>query len=46
MFMLYVMWEVSVFVGQLLALQEGNAVGWVTKELSINFRQGKSFLTA
>jgi hypothetical protein len=41
MSMLYVMWEVSVLVGQLLALQEGSAVGWTTKESSINFRQGK-----
>jgi hypothetical protein len=31
------MWEVSVLVGQLVALQEGIAVGWMTKELSINF---------
>jgi hypothetical protein len=30
--MLYVMWEYSVLVGQLLALQEGNAVGSMTKE--------------
>jgi hypothetical protein len=29
--MLYVMREVSVLVGQLLALQEGSAVGWMTK---------------
>jgi hypothetical protein len=42
MSMLYVMWEASVLV-QLLALQEGSAVGWMTKESSINFRQGKSF---
>jgi hypothetical protein len=33
----------SVLVGHLLALQEGNAVGLMTKESSINFRQGKSF---
>jgi hypothetical protein len=39
------MWEASVPVGQLLALQEGNAVGWMTMESSINFRQGKSFLS-
>jgi hypothetical protein len=46
MSMLYVMWEASLLVGQLLALQEGNAVGWMTKESSINFRQGKSFLSS
>jgi hypothetical protein len=46
MSMLYVMWEASVLVGQLLALQEGSSVDWMTKELSINFRQGKSFLTS
>jgi hypothetical protein len=28
---LYVMWAAAVPVGQLLALQEGSAVGWVTK---------------
>jgi hypothetical protein len=44
--MFYVMWEACVLVGQLLALQEGNAVGWMTKESSINFRQGKSFLSS
>jgi hypothetical protein len=27
----------SVLVGQLLALQEGSAVGWMTKESSICF---------
>jgi hypothetical protein len=37
--MLCVTWEPSVLVGQLLALQEGNSVGWMTKESSINFRQ-------
>jgi hypothetical protein len=31
---------------QLLALEEGSAVGWLTKESSINFRQGKSFLSS
>jgi hypothetical protein len=31
------MWEVSLLVGQLLAVQEGNAVIWMTKESSINF---------
>jgi hypothetical protein len=46
MFMLYVVWEASVLVGHLLALHEGNAVGWMTKELSINFRQGQSFLSS
>jgi hypothetical protein len=38
------MWEASVFLGQLLALQEGNDVGWMTKETSISFRQGQSFV--
>jgi hypothetical protein len=38
------MWEASVLVGQLLALQEGSALAWMAKESSINFRQGKSFL--
>jgi hypothetical protein len=46
MSMLYVMWEASVLVGQLLAVQEGSAVGWITKESFINFRQGKSFLSS
>jgi hypothetical protein len=46
MSMLYVIWEASVFVGQLLALQEGSAVGWMTKESSISLRQGKSFLSS
>jgi hypothetical protein len=36
MSMLYVMWAAAVLVGQLLALQEGSAVGWMTKESSIN----------
>jgi hypothetical protein len=31
------MWEFFVLVGQLLALQEGIAVGWMTNESSINF---------
>jgi hypothetical protein len=44
MSMLCVIWEASVLVGQLLDLQGGSAVGWVAKELSINFKQGKSFL--
>jgi hypothetical protein len=34
------MWDSSVLLWQLLALQEGNAVGWMNKESSINFRQG------
>jgi hypothetical protein len=45
MFILYVMWEASVLVGQLLALQAGSSVGWITKESSISFRQGKNFLS-
>jgi hypothetical protein len=40
MSMMYVMLEASVLVGQLLAVQEGNTVGWITKESSINLRQG------
>jgi hypothetical protein len=36
------MWEACVLV-QLLALQEGSAVGWITKELSINMWKGKAF---
>jgi hypothetical protein len=43
MSMLYVMWEASVHVGQLLASQEGSAVCCMTKEFSINFWQGKVF---
>jgi len=42
-FILCVMWETSVLVGQLLALQEGIAVGWLTKESSISFWQGRVF---
>ena len=38
-FILYVMWKRTV-LGQPSALQEGSAVGWVTKELSISFWQG------
>jgi hypothetical protein len=41
--MLYVMWEAFLLAGQLLGLQEGKTVGWMTKEPSINFRQGKVF---
>jgi hypothetical protein len=44
--MLCVMLEASVLARLLLALQEGNAVGWMTKESYINFRQGKSFLSS
>jgi hypothetical protein len=42
-FFLFIMWEVSVFFGQLLALQEGMAVGWMTKESSISFWNGQVF---
>jgi len=35
--------EGSVLVGQLLALQGGSAIGWMTKEISINFWQKKVF---
>jgi len=35
------MWEASVLVGQLLALQEGSAVVWMAKESFISFWQGK-----
>jgi len=34
------MWETSVLAGHLLALQEGSAVGLMTKESSISFWQG------
>jgi len=34
------MWEASVLAGHLLALQEGSAVGLMTKESSINFWKG------
>jgi hypothetical protein len=46
MFVLYVMCEAAVLVRQLLALQEGSAVGWMTKESSINVRQGKRFVSS
>jgi hypothetical protein len=46
MFILYVMWKASVLIEQLLALQEGSAVAWVTKETSVNFWQGKIFLSS
>jgi len=36
------MWEASVLVGQLLALQKDSAVGWTAKESSISFWQGKA----
>jgi hypothetical protein len=42
MFILYVTWEAPV----LIAVQEGNAVGWMTKESSINFWQEKGFLSS
>jgi hypothetical protein len=38
------MWEASVFVEGLLCLQEVSALGWMTKESSINFWEGKNFL--
>jgi hypothetical protein len=44
MSILWVPWEAAALVGQLFVSQEGNAVGWMTKESSTNFRQGKSFL--
>jgi hypothetical protein len=40
------MYEASVLVRKLLALQEGSAVSWMTKELSVNFKQLKSFLSS
>ena len=43
MFMLCVMWHTSVLVGHMLALQEGNAVGCMTKESYISVRQGEVF---
>ena len=44
MFILRVIWDSSVLVAQLLALQEGRAVGWMNKESSINFGQGNFVL--
>jgi hypothetical protein len=46
MFILYVMWEASLLVGQLLSLQEDSAVGWMIKKSSISFWQGTSFLSS
>jgi hypothetical protein len=43
MFILCVMWEACAVVVQLLALQEGSAVGWITKESPINLWQGRVF---
>jgi len=43
MCILNVIWDASVLVGQLLALHEGSAVGWMTKESFIIFSQGKVF---
>ena len=40
-FILNVIWDASVLVGQLLALHEDSAMGWMTKELFINFSQGR-----
>jgi hypothetical protein len=37
------MWEALVLDGQVLALQEGSAVGWMAKESFISFWQGKVF---
>jgi hypothetical protein len=37
------MWEASVLAGQLLALQKGIAIGWMTKEVLIIFWLGKIF---
>lgn len=42
-FILNVIWDASVLVGQLLALHEDSAVGWMTKESFNNFSQGKVF---
>jgi len=36
-FILCVMWEARVLVGQVLALQEGSAVGWMANESFISF---------
>jgi hypothetical protein len=46
MSMLYVICEACVLVGQMLAFQEGNGVGWMKKESFISFRQGKSLLSS
>ena len=43
MFMLYVMWNTSVLIEHMPALQEGSAVGWMTKESYISVRQGEVF---
>jgi len=43
MFMLCVMWNTSVLVGHMPALQEGSAVGRMTKESYINVRQREVF---
>ena len=43
MLILYVIWEASVLVGKLLALQECSAGDWMTKEFYIHFCQGKVF---
>jgi hypothetical protein len=40
MFILYIMWK-STVVGNLFVLHEGSVVGWMMKESSINYWQGK-----
>jgi hypothetical protein len=40
-FILCVMWETSVLVVQMLALQEGSAVGWMIMESLISLWQGR-----
>lgn len=42
-FILNVIWDASVLVGQLFALHEDSAVGWMTKELFVNFSHGRVF---
>jgi hypothetical protein len=43
--MLYVMWESSVLVA-IAYFTRSCALGWMTNESYINFREGKSFLSS
>jgi hypothetical protein len=45
MFIPYIMWK-STVVGNLFVLHEGSVVGWMTKESSINYWQGKVSLSS
>ena len=42
-FILYLMWEAFVLVGQLLAVHEGSSGGWITKEPFLCFWQQNIF---